>query len=156
MISATTISIGFFVGSSTSGRAPRLSATSRFWISDDSLNRPPTLLTICSSLNSSNIQFVLPCDENIRDFMNGPVEVVVDDAVAIKIGLRQLFPGDRQAALESLFGLRAASSQSLFVILVVGRRQKDGDRLRIGPGHVPCPLDVNFQQSPAAGLLCPF
>src|SRR5580698_33902 len=155
MMSATTISIWFFVGSSTSGRAPLLSATSRFWISDDSLKRPPTLLTICSSLNSSNIQCVLPCDENICNFVDGPVELVVDDPVGIKTGRRQLLSGNRQAALDGLFGLRAAATQSLFVIVVVGRRQKDRDGFRIGLGDVFSPLDVDFQECPGAGPFRP-
>ena len=44
---------------STSGRAPALSATSRFWISVESLNRPPTLLTICFFFQCLN-HFVIP------------------------------------------------------------------------------------------------
>src|SRR6516165_6979504 len=40
---------------STRGFAPWLRATIRFWISVESLNRPPTLLTIPSSFKSSSI-----------------------------------------------------------------------------------------------------
>src|ERR1700685_4208971 len=152
MISATTISIGFFVGSSTRGRAPRFSATSRFWIKVDSLKRPPTLLTICSSLNSSSIQFVLPCDEDLRNFPNGLIEVVVDDAMAIKIGRCQLFPRDRQALAQDFFRFRAAEPQSLFVIPVRRGREKDRDGFGIGLGDALGALHVDFQQGPGAGL----
>src|SRR4051812_6737055 len=40
---------------STRGRAPVFSATMRFWISVDSLKRPPTLLTMASSFSSSSM-----------------------------------------------------------------------------------------------------
>src|SRR5579862_9084981 len=98
MISATTISIWFLVGSSTSGWAPRLSATSRFWINVDSLNRPPTLLTICSSLNSSSIQFVLPSNEDLCDVANSLVQFVIDHLVAIKTRGLELVAGNCHTA----------------------------------------------------------
>src|SRR5690349_23815887 len=50
---------------STSGRAPVFSITIRFWIRVDSLNRPPTLLTIPSSFSSSS--------------MTAPFKVTLDD-----------------------------------------------------------------------------
>src|SRR3954469_21733809 len=55
MISWITMAILSGVRRSTSGRAPWFRAIIRFWIRVDSLNRPPTLLTISSSFNSSSI-----------------------------------------------------------------------------------------------------
>src|SRR5205809_8064120 len=70
---------------STSGRAPVFSATIRFWISVDSLNRPPTLLTIPSSFSSSSI--VTPRSGVVRElfadqlfeFAHRGVQVAVHD-----------------------------------------------------------------------------
>src|SRR4051812_46469526 len=55
MISWMTMAILSPVRRSTSGRAPWFRAIIRFWIRVDSLNRPPTLLTIFSSFSSSSI-----------------------------------------------------------------------------------------------------
>src|SRR5205809_2205668 len=61
---------------STSGRAPLLSAISRFWISVDSLKRPPTLLTMASSFRSSG--------------MTGPLKMTADDGPQLRHGRLQL------------------------------------------------------------------
>ena len=53
LISSITICILSLLSMSTSGRPPALSATRRFWMSVDSLKRPPTLFTISSSRRSS-------------------------------------------------------------------------------------------------------
>src|SRR5436190_1979833 len=55
----------------------------RFWISVDSLKRPPTLLTIPSSFNSSSMSLSLGkmWFENRRQLGDGRLQVVVDDAV---------------------------------------------------------------------------
>src|SRR5215210_2681127 len=55
MISWMTIAILSLDRTSTRGRAPWFSAIIRFWIRVESLNRPPTLLTISSSFSSSSI-----------------------------------------------------------------------------------------------------
>src|SRR5271157_2636386 len=74
-------------GRFTSGRAPPFIATRRFWISVDSLNRPPTLLTMASSRSSSIIATGLPLvSQNCRDFFDRPLQVVVEDHVAVSAG----------------------------------------------------------------------
>src|SRR5437588_12885973 len=76
---------------STRGRAPLLSATIRFWMRVDSLNRPPTLLTMASSLRSSNM--LPPCEMTLQDgaeLGDGAVQVVVDDLVLVLAGVAQL------------------------------------------------------------------
>src|SRR5947209_1440570 len=81
---------------STSGRAPWFSAIIRFWISVDSLNRPPTLLTMYSSFSSSSIVGSPPATvrlEQIDEIVNAPVEVVVDEHVVVPVGLGQLRAG---------------------------------------------------------------
>src|SRR3954471_13845018 len=68
---------------STSGRAPSISSSMRFWIRAVSLKRPPTLFTI-SSLFSASIIFVLNASrtfvlDELDDLFHGLVEVVVHD-----------------------------------------------------------------------------
>ena len=67
---------------STSGRAPWFSAIIRFWIRVESLNRPPTLLTISSSFSSSSIgrsASAAVLGQVSGEFVDGGVEVVVED-----------------------------------------------------------------------------
>src|ERR1700743_2238867 len=96
MISWITIVILSTPRFSTSGRAPWFSAIIRFWIRVDSLNRPPTLLTIFSSFNSSSIARSTSTTvglENVDQFLDAAVEVVVDDLMIIPVGLGQLDSG---------------------------------------------------------------
>src|SRR3954470_18443919 len=78
---------------STSGRAPWFSAIIRFWISVESLNRPPTLLTIFSSFSSSSIEG--SSSTSIRthggnEFLDATVEVVIDQLQVVPVGLGEL------------------------------------------------------------------
>src|SRR5215212_10492995 len=79
-ISWITTSRSVRLSRSTSGRAPSISSSMRFWISAVSLNRPPTLFTISSLLSASIIasdtsgSFVF---DNLRDFLDRAVEAVV-------------------------------------------------------------------------------
>src|ERR1700682_1725109 len=82
---------------STSGRAPLFSATIRFWIRVDSLNLPPTLLTIASSFRSSNM--LPPCEMPLQDgaqLGDGGVQVVVDDLVLVLARALELAHDRRQ------------------------------------------------------------
>src|SRR5437763_7327116 len=73
---------------STSGRAPSISSSIRFWISAVSLNRPPTLFTISSLFNASIIalntsgSFVF---DDLDDLLDRAVEVVVDNHVIERV-----------------------------------------------------------------------
>src|SRR3954466_14850355 len=69
---------------STSGRAPSISSSMRFWISAVSLNRPPTLFTISSLLSASIIASDSSGTLVLDDFpflLARAVEAVVDDHV---------------------------------------------------------------------------
>src|SRR5437870_4294706 len=81
MISWITIDILSAPRMSTSGRAPWFSAIIRFWIRVESLNRPPTLLTISSSFSSSIM--VVPRstaapDQDRGQLLDGPIQVIID------------------------------------------------------------------------------
>src|ERR1700748_734115 len=81
MISWITIDILSAPRMSTSGRAPWLSAIIRFWIRVESLNRPPTLLTISSSFSSSIMvspQSAAVLLEDPGERVDRAVELVVD------------------------------------------------------------------------------
>src|SRR3954452_21348378 len=88
---------------STSARAPWLSAIIRFWIKVESLNRPPTLLTINSSFNSSSIAWSASAavpGEDLGQVGHGLVEVVVDDLIVVAVGQGEFAPGIIQAATD--------------------------------------------------------
>src|ERR1044072_4106517 len=98
---------------STSGRAPSINSSSRFWISAVSLNRPPTLFTISSLFNASIIvSFVSNpagplVPDNLHNFLDRAVQVVVNHHV-IKcprsLGHVHLALG-RAESLVDIFGL---------------------------------------------------
>src|SRR3954470_19100707 len=82
---------------STSGRAPWFSAIIRFWISVESLNRPPTLLTISSSFSSSSIEGSSSGTTAVRlqgnqEFLDATVEVVIDQLYIVPVRLGELRP----------------------------------------------------------------
>src|SRR5436305_6781006 len=82
---------------STSGRAPVFRATIRFWIRVDSLNRPPTLLTMPSSFSSSSMPVPLPVAPHDRAQLgDGGVQVVVHHLLAILGGAVELLLGPGQ------------------------------------------------------------
>src|SRR3954454_4125164 len=108
MISWITIVILSAPRVSTRGRAPWFSAIIRFWIRVESLKRPPTLLTIFSSFNSSSIEG--SSSTTIRsqgrdEFLDATVEVVVDQLQVVPVRLGKLLarlaepPQDRHLAL---------------------------------------------------------
>src|SRR5262249_41037656 len=99
---------------STSGRAPWFSAIIRFWIRVESLNRPPTLLTISSSFSSSIM--VVECSTTVLvqdggKLLDGAVQVIVDNLDVIKRGQFQLAAGGAQPLLDRLRGVGAAVPQ---------------------------------------------
>src|SRR6516225_4382970 len=105
----------------TSGLAPWFSATIRFWISVDSLNRPPTLLTIPSSFNSSSIR--VPREQGLDDvpqLVERGLPIVVDDLEIVVAGAAELDLGRAQPPLNLLLGFGAALAEPAFVF---GRRR---------------------------------
>src|SRR4051812_36697313 len=81
---------------STSGRAPWFSAIIRFWISVESLNRPPTLLTMYSSFSSSSIARSTSGAvglQNRGEFFDTAVKVVVDQLDVVPVGLGEFLTG---------------------------------------------------------------
>src|SRR5436190_1074978 len=123
---------------STSGLAPWLSMMSRFWISVDSLKRPPTLLTIPSSFNSSCIVSSpsrlirllrkRPRQDAVK-LPDRPLQIVVGDHMLIVARPFQLVLGRLQPAGERLRRLAVADLQALLVHLPA--RQRDEDRHKI-------------------------
>src|SRR5262249_23715711 len=102
-----TIAILSLPRTSTSGRAPVFSATMPFWISVESLKRPPTLLTIPSSFNSSSI--TVPFRKSLRDpvadLSDRGFQIVIDDYVIELVDSFQLALRRGQAASDLLLGL---------------------------------------------------
>src|SRR6058998_1275912 len=73
---------------STSGRAPSISSSMRFWIKAVSLNRPPTLFTISSLFSASIIALDTSGSlvfDDLDDLLDRAVEVVVDDHVIERV-----------------------------------------------------------------------
>src|SRR5271169_332066 len=98
-----TIAILSTVLRSTSGLAPVLSATIRFWISVDSLKRPPTLLTIPSSFSSSSISVPLEKGpDNRPQRRERGIDFVVDHLIIVLRGASQLQLGGPQPARQLL------------------------------------------------------
>src|SRR5260221_3686275 len=102
---------------STRGRAPWLRAIMRFWISVESLNRPPTLLTIFSSFSSSSIEKSTSAALRFQDrskFLDTTVEVVVDQLDVVPVRLGELLAGLAEAPEGRGLGLRTAAAEALF------------------------------------------
>src|SRR3954451_8539910 len=104
MISWITMAILSAVRRSTSGRAPWFRAIIRFWIRVDSLNRPPTLLTISSSFSSSSIgrsTSAAEAPDEVGEGADGLVQVLVDDmGLVMAIGQFDLSAGVVEAAAD--------------------------------------------------------
>src|SRR5260370_446461 len=101
---------------STSGRAPVFSITMRFCIKVDSLNRPPTLLTMPSSFKSSSM--VLPLHQTLDDraeLGHPRVEIVVNHRIVVFSCMFQHAPGCRQSSLGSGFVLRRPPPEPFLV-----------------------------------------
>src|SRR5207237_6698249 len=101
---------------STSGRAPVFRATIRFWMSVDNLNRPPTLLTMASSFNSSSMVTPFRVTPHNR-FHRGHSrrQVIIDDLIIVFPGVLQLARRRGQAPPNRLFILRAPPPQARLV-----------------------------------------
>src|SRR3954469_23840952 len=101
MISWITIVILSAPRKSTSGRAPWFSAIIRFWISVESLNRPPTLLTISSSFSSSSIErstSTFITFQYCHEVLDAGIEVMIDQLLVVPVGLGELLAGLAEAS----------------------------------------------------------
>src|SRR4051812_30463401 len=116
MISWMTIVILSAPRRSTSGRAPWFSAIIRFWISVESLNRPPTLLTISSSFRSSSIDgspSTFITFQHRHELLDAGIEVDVDHLLVVPVGLGELLAGLAEAPEEGGLGLGPSAPQAL-------------------------------------------
>src|SRR5262245_51618562 len=132
---------------STRARAPVLSISIRFWINVDSLNRPPTLLTIPSSFRSSSIRvsFVKLLADDFSKAGNGRVEIVVDHLVIVFGRVGQFALGGGQTTLDCRLVFSAAFPQALLVGFQRRSPQEDRDGVRTRLPDLRCPLHVDVQ-----------
>src|SRR5438128_1566148 len=138
---------------STSGRAPVLRATIRFWIKVESLNRPPTLFTIAFSLRSSSILFPFEkLAQNRLEFIHRDIQIVIDYLKMVFGGTGQFFSGRCQPLLNLRFILAGPLAQSLFIGLKSARPQEHEHGLREPAPHRSGPLHVDIQDHTAALL----
>src|SRR5262249_36135908 len=92
-------------------------ATIRFWINVESLNRPPTLLTIPSSLSSSSM-VGSPCEESLNNglkLVDRRIQIVVDHSVFVIGGPVDFALCGRQTSLNRCLILGAALAKPIFV-----------------------------------------
>src|SRR5216683_2532499 len=131
---------------STSGRAPVFSATIRFWMSVDNLNRPPTLITIASSFNSSSMITPFRLTPHNRFHLgNCRGQILIDDSVVILPGMIQLLGRGGQAPPNGLFVLRSTLPQAGLVRFQRTGTQKNRDTVRIDPADLRCSLYVDVE-----------
>src|SRR4051812_35296189 len=117
MISWITIVILSAPRRSTSGRAPWFSAIIRFWISVESLNRPPTLFTISSSFNSSSIEGSSSTairTQGRDEILDATVKVVVDHENVVPVGFGELLARLAEPPEDRRFLLGPSAPQPLF------------------------------------------
>src|SRR5436190_22466067 len=102
---------------STSARAPWLSAIIRFWIKVESLNRPPTLLTISSSFSSSIISApvsTMVFNQDGGQFVNRSIKIIIDYMNIIIFRELELAAGVTQAALDGRFVVGSPGAEPVF------------------------------------------
>src|SRR5712671_6712301 len=103
---------------STRGRAPVFSMIIRFWMSVDSLNRPPTLLTIASSFRSSSTASLLRGKKSRNQppqLGDGGREVVIDYHAVVLADPFQFAARGAQATGDGRLVVRAPRPQAPFV-----------------------------------------
>src|SRR5947209_4903420 len=129
---------------STCGRAPVLRLTMRFWMSVESLKRPPTLLTIPSSFSSSSISF--SASETIpdqrRQLRRRRRQVVVHHHAMILTTPRQFALRVGQANRDGLLVLRPPRPQALLE-QPVRRQHENRQVVRVALAHLRRPLHVD-------------
>src|ERR1700678_4380030 len=133
---------------STSARAPWFSAIIRFWIRVESLNRPPTLLTISSSFSSSIMvspQSAAVLLEDPGEPLNRAVELVVDHLDIVTCRHLDLAPRVGQSALDGGLVVGPACSQPIFQRLEAGRLDEDQERLRHFLPNLKASLYIDHQ-----------
>src|SRR3954464_1735320 len=91
---------------STSARAPWFSAIIRFWINVESLNRPPTLLTISSSFSSSIISApvsTMVLNQDGGQCVNRSIKIIIDYMKIIVLCELELAASVLEAAADGRF-----------------------------------------------------
>src|SRR3954454_10663302 len=156
MISWITIVILSTPRWSTSGRAPWFNAIIRFWISVESLNRPPTLLTISSSFNSSSIEGSSSRTTTVRpqggdEFLDATVEVVVDQSHVVPMGLGELLARLAEPPEDRRLLLGPAPPQPLLEHPERRGPDEDEERGRGGRPDLEGAVDLDLQEH---GLPC--
>src|SRR5947209_5147971 len=138
---------------STKGRAPLLSATIRFWMSVDSLKRPPTLLTMASSFRSSNM--LPPGKVTLQDgaqLGDGGVQVVIDDLVLVLPRPVELPDHGVQPPADGGVVFGAPVPQPPLVGVQRRGPQEHGDAVGALLPDLGCPLDVDVEEHADAPL----
>src|SRR5271166_498932 len=155
MISWITIVILSTPRPSTKARAPWFSAIIRFWIRVESLNRPPTLLTISSSFSSSimiDSTSTVVLNQDCRQLVNRPLQVVVDQMYVVTLGQLELAPGVGQPPLDRRLVVGAPGSQPLLEHIQSGRLHEDQEGAWHLFTNLNSPLHINHQDH-ASSLL---
>src|SRR5713101_8575995 len=120
-------------------------------MSVDNLNRPPTLLTMASSFNSSSI--VTPfglTPHNRFHFSNRRRQIVIDDLIVVIPGMIQLARRRGQAPPNRLFSLRPTPPQAGLVGRQGTGAQKNRHVVRIDPANLTRTLYVDVENHAAA------
>src|SRR5271166_1355671 len=158
MISWITIVILSTPRPSTRARAPWFSAIIRFWIKVESLNRPPTLLTISSSFNSSimiDSTSTVVLNQNCRQPVNRPLQVVVDQMDVVTLGQLELPPGVGQPPLNRRLVIGASGPQPLLEHIHAGCPNEDQEGAGHLRTHLNSPLHIDHQDQAGSLLQCP-
>src|SRR5271157_4831078 len=148
MISWITIVILSTPRPSTKARAPWFRAIIRFWIRVESLNRPPTLLTISSSFSSSIMiesTSTVVLNQDCRQLVNRPLQIVVDQMNVVTLGQLELPPGVCQPPLDRRLVIGAPGPQPPLEHVQTRRPHEDQEGARHSLTHLNPPLHVDHQ-----------
>src|SRR3954463_15554367 len=151
MISWITIVILSAPRWSTSGRAPWFSAIIRFWMSVESLKRPPTLFTISSSFNSSSIEGSSSRTATVRpegrqEFLDATVEVVIDELLVVPVVLGELDPGLAEPPQDRRLVLGPTQPQPRLQLPERRRPDEQEERRRGRAPNLQRPLHLDLEQ----------
>src|SRR5439155_24174552 len=141
-ISWITISRSVMLPRSTSGRAPSISSSIRFWIKAVSLNRPPTLFTISSLFSASIIALDTSGSlvfDDLDDLLDRAVEVVVDDHVIERVrplGHVDLALGGAETLVDVLRLVAPAVDQPLQQCRLIRRQNENQQGVGIMIAHL--------------------
>src|SRR6266852_2020321 len=115
-------------------------------MSVDSLNRPPTLLTMASSFNSSSMvpPFQVTPDD-VTQLGDRRGQVIIDNLVIVLAGMGQFLRRPGQAPANGLIRLGSSLPQAFLINRRGARSQKDRHRLGTELPDLRCPLHVDIE-----------